>query len=165
MARTKGSATPLADQVSVGVSDGPAVEESVRLFVGGLYCSEAILRAFNEEYALGLDPAAYTIATAFGAGIGASKCACGAVTGGVLALSLALGRTSPDESEAAAFETSAELHDRWRAEEGVLCCRVLTKDVEWGSAEHGALCTEKVRLAARLTDEILARALAAREAQ
>ena len=91
-----------------------AIQESVDLFNGGLYCSEAILKAFNERYELGLDPSAYSIATAFGAGIGASKCACGAVTGGAMVLSLALGRTSPDQSEDRAFSASAELHDRFR---------------------------------------------------
>lgn len=136
-----------------------AVERSVALFNGGLYCSEAILKAFNEEFGLGLAPDAYRIATAFGAGIGASKCACGAVTGGVLVLSLALGRTGADRPETPAFEAAARLHNRWVAEEGAVCCRVLTRHVVWGSPEHHAACGDKVRAAARLTDEILSTAL------
>ena len=48
-----------------------AVERSVGYFAeGGLYCSEAILRAFNEVHELGLPETAYGLATPFGAGMG-----------------------------------------------------------------------------------------------
>lgn len=47
-----------------------AVALSLRYFQNGLYCSEAILRGFNEAYDLGFPPEQYKIATAFGSGLG-----------------------------------------------------------------------------------------------
>lgn len=67
-------------------------DDSVEYFKGGLYCSEALLKAFDEHYDLGFTPEFRKIATSFGAGIGAAKCACGCLTGGVMMLSLVAGR-------------------------------------------------------------------------
>jgi len=136
-------------------ADGDPVEQSVAYFRDGLYCSEAILRAFNESHRLGLDPSAYTIATPFGAGMGAAKCSCGAVTGGLLVLGLARGRTGTDQSEEPAFTVAKELHDRFRARYKVICCRGLTRRLPWGEPEHHQACQEYVRFAAAAVRDLL----------
>ncbi|MBC9786591.1 C-GCAxxG-C-C family protein [Heliobacterium chlorum] len=131
------------------------VEKSVQYFKEGLYCSEAILKAFNEEYNLGLNDEFMRIATGFGAGLGASKCLCGSLTGGVMVLSVVKGRKSADESEAPSFESAAKLHDEFRREFNATCCRVLTRPVEWGTPEHHQYCVQFVEKATELTEEIL----------
>lgn len=133
---------------------GP-VELSVEYFRDGLYCSEAILRAFNEERALGLPERAYGIATPFGAGMGEAKCSCGAVTGGQLVLGLARGRTSAEQPETAAFEAAKRLHDEFRARYRVICCRGLTRRLPWGTPEHHQACEAYVRFAAEVVESIL----------
>lgn len=131
------------------------VEQSVDYFVNGLYCSEAILRAFNEGYDLGLPESAYRIATPFGAGMGAAKCSCGAVTGGLLVLGLTHGRDAATESEAPAFDVAKELHDRFRARYKVICCRGLTRRLPWGEPEHHQACQEYVRFAASTVRDLV----------
>ena len=132
-------------------------DRSVGYFRDGLYCSEAILRAFNETHELGFPEAAYGIATPFGAGMGAAKCSCGAVTGGLLVLGLAKGRPSTATSEEPAFDAAKELHDRFRARYKVICCRGLTRRLEWGTPEHHQACQAYVRFAAEVVESILTR--------
>ncbi len=133
----------------------PAVALAVRYFRNGLYCSEAVLKAFNEVYKLGYDSKDYRIATGFGAGLGESGCCCGAVTGCVMVLNLVAGRTKNYESERIAFTAVRELHDRFRAKHRAMCCRVLTKNVKWNSAEHKIQCEQYVIDAATITEELL----------
>lgn len=130
-------------------------DDSVEYFKGGLYCSEALLKAFDEHYDLGLTPEFRKIATSFGAGIGAAKCACGCLTGGVMVLSLVAGRSTPDVPETAAFEAGAALHDAFKKKYRSTCCRVLTKRLEWGSPEHHAQCQRFVGGTAELVETIL----------
>jgi C_GCAxxG_C_C family probable redox protein len=131
-------------------------EDSVKYFVNKLYCSEAILKAFNEHYVLGVPDQFLKIATSFGAGLGASKCCCGALTGGILVLSLITGRNSPDEPEGPAFTAASALHDEFKHRYTAACCRVLTRLVPWGSPEHHRYCQQFVYGAAEITAAILA---------
>ncbi len=133
----------------------PAVALSLRYFRNGLYCSEAVLRAFNEVYRLGLEESNYKIATGFGSGLGESGCACGAVTGAVMALGLISGRNKTYESERMVYLAVNELHKRFKEKTKAICCRVLTKNVKWNSAEHKITCENYVIEAARITDEII----------
>jgi cysteine synthase A len=124
-------------------------------FRNGYSCSEATVRALNEFYELGLPEDAHRIATGFGAGLGEAGCACGCVTGCVMALSLLAGREKVHESNRLVFLATKELHDRFRKKNKALCCRLLTKDVEWSSAEHKILCETYVTDAASITEEII----------
>lgn len=130
-------------------------ERAVELFREGLYCSEAILRAFDESESLGMPEEFFRIGTGFGAGMGASKCSCGSVTGAQMVLSLRFGRLTGEESVDQAFSAANELHDRFREQFGRICCRVLTRSVEWGSDEHHVFCERYVRAATEIAEEIL----------
>lgn len=134
---------------------GNSIDDSVYYFKNGFYCSEALLKAFNEHYDLGLTSDLLKIATGFGAGFGASKCSCGSLTGGVMVLSLVAGRNSPEESETQAFDVVSLLHDRFKDAFGATCCRSLTKKLEWGSTDHHDYCVKYVEGAAKLVDDIL----------
>ena len=137
----------------------PAVALSLRYFRNGLYCSEAILKAFNEVYDLKYPKHLYKISTAFGAGLGEAKCSCGAVTGGVLVLSLIAGRNTNFASERLAFSVTNELHDKFKEKHKAMCCRVLTRSITWGSGEHKILCEKYVLDAAQITDDLIKRDL------
>ncbi len=133
----------------------PAVALSLRYFRNGLYCSEAILKAFNEVYQLGLPDNFYKIATGFGSGLGESGCSCGAVTSGVMILGLIAGRNKAYESERMVYLAVNELHKRFKESNKAICCRILTKNVKWNSAEHKITCEEYVLSAAKITDDII----------
>ncbi|GMO22469.1 MAG: hypothetical protein Ta2B_01500 [Termitinemataceae bacterium] len=132
---------------------------SLRYFRSGYFCSEAILRAFNELYNLGLDEKYYKIASGFGSGMGESGCSCGAITGSVMVLGLIVGRSKNYQSEKVVYEAVRELHDTFRANHGALCCRILTKNVIWNSAEHKTLCEDYVLDAAQISCGIINRKL------
>lgn len=136
-----------------------SVALSLRYFQNGLYCSEAILRGFNEAYNLGFPPEQYKISTPFGSGLGESGCSCGAVTGAAMVLGLIAGRTHNYESERLSFTIVNELHDRFKNLHRSMCCRVLTKDVEWNSAEHKFRCEELVLHASEIIEDIIQREL------
>jgi len=139
----------------LGADFSPAVALSLRYFRNGLYCSEAILRAFNEVYHLGMPDTLYKIATGFGSGLGESGCTCGAVTSSVMVLGLVAGRSKTYESERMVYLAVNELHKKFKEKHKAICCRVLTKNVEWNSAEHKITCEDYVLEAAQLADGII----------
>lgn len=136
-----------------------AVALTLRYFQNGLMCSEAIFRGFTEAYDLGFPKDMYKISTAFAGGMGESGCACGAVTGCAMVLSLICGRNHNYESERVAFTAVHELHDKFRQAHKVLCCRALTNNFTWNSADHKLNCEDLVRHAAEITDDIIQREL------
>lgn len=137
------------------MSKTPAAELSLKYYRGGLYCSEAILRAFNEVYKLGLPEDAYKISTGFGSGLGGSGCVCGTVTAATMIFGLAAGRNKSCESEKSVHAAVKKLHERFRDEHKVLCCRVLTKNVRWGSGGHKKQCERFIFDVTGWTEEIL----------
>ncbi len=146
----------LSEEVTGNTAEqSPAVALSLRYFRNGLYCSEAILKAFNEAYHLGLPENYYKIATGFGSGLGESGCTCGAVASGVMILGLIAGRNKAYESERMVYLAVNELHKRFREAHKAICCRVLTKNVKWNSAEHKITCEEYVVSAAKITEDMI----------
>lgn len=133
---------------------GPA-SAAVGLFRNGLYCSEAILQTYNEHLDLGLNGNALRMASGFGAGLGASKCTCGSLTGAVLVVGALYGRVNARESEKVVFELTKELHDRFKKKFKATCCRVLTRDVEWGTKEHHDFCEPFVYGAVEILEDVL----------
>jgi cysteine synthase A len=132
-----------------------ASEMALRYFKNGLSCSEATIKAFNDHYNLGLPPELHKISTGFGGGLGESGCACGCVTGCVMALGLLAGRDKVHESNRMVFLATHELHSRFREKHRSVCCRALTKKVEWLSAEHKKLCETYVSDAASISENII----------
>ncbi len=102
------------------------LEEHLSLFRGGkLNCAEAVLMVMawhrGEE-----GDFAPRIATAFGGGVCASQGLCGAITGGLMAVGLALGRARPGDDKAPANQAGKALL-RWADETfSSLECRALT---------------------------------------
>jgi len=130
-------------------------EQATELFKGGLYCSEAILQVFNKYLDLGLNDSAVKMATGFGSGLGAAKCCCGSLTGAIMVLSAVKGRVSNNENVDEVFTLTRELHDRFKKRYKATCCRLLTKNVNWGTPEHHQHCEKYVNGAVEILIEIL----------
>jgi C_GCAxxG_C_C family probable redox protein len=130
-------------------------EDALNFFRNGLYCSEAILKSFKKNGYINAGDEVLNIATSFGVGIGASKCCCGSLTGGVLVLSFLFGRNAPEISDKNAMDTSARLYEEFKNEFGASCCKVLTRSVEWGTPGHHKFCEKYVKRAVEITYNIL----------
>lgn len=108
---------------------------------GDFYCSEAVLTTINNMLGQELPPEIVKLASGFPVGIGKSKCLCGAISGGVMALGLKYGRTEPGADMPKSFPANAALHDYIKDKYGSTCCRVLTKDFDdFGSDERKEHC-------------------------
>lgn len=147
-----GAAASLAND---GEAHSTAAIGALKYFRNGLYCSEAIVRAFGENYDLGIPDKVNRFLTGFGSGLGESGCACGAVTGCVFVLGAVAGRLYNYESERALYTVVHKLHDGFKSVHKAMCCRILTKNVIWNSAEHRIQCEKYILTAADITDRIL----------
>ncbi|MDD1701857.1 MAG: C-GCAxxG-C-C family protein [Methanoregula sp.] len=124
------------------------------------YCSEAIVRTINDEFKLGYPDDVIKMASGFPIGMGGSGCTCGAVAGGVMALGMVFGRKLPkDEKVKKCMALAAELHDRFKMNHKVLCCRVHTKGMVLGSPEHMKQCVDFTGEVAEETAKIILREL------
>ncbi len=76
-------------------------------------------------------------------GIGGSGCACGALTGAVMAMGLFLGRSTPGFGNGKKIRLiSGKFHNGFKMRFGATCCRVLTKNLKNGSKEHISVCAK-----------------------
>ncbi len=108
---------------------------------GDYFCSEAIVKTIKDAFGLQVPDTVVSMASGFPVGMGGSGCTCGAVVGGIMALGLFFGRTVPkDDRVNKAMEVARELHDTFRKRHRRLCCRILTKGMTLGSAQHMEQC-------------------------
>lgn len=94
-------------------------------FAAGCNCAQAVLASFSDR--LGLDaPTAIRLATGFGVGM-ARGGACGAVSGAVMVLGLAVGGGGPGGAavKMATYARAKEFYDRFIDIHGSLICRDL----------------------------------------
>ncbi len=115
----------------------------------GYNCAESIFLAFREIAAPDLSEDMVRLATPFGGGMGRSGCVCGALSGAVLILGAARGRVSTETPRKESYELSSEFHNRFKAEFGATCCRILVKD-KFGSKEQGEKCFKIITGSAEL---------------
>lgn len=121
--------------------EGESVREKAgRLFASGLNCTQAVLQAAGGSD----DPQMMEMAKAFGGGIGGSKCLCGAVSGGVMALGLK-GKGN----------RSAKLVEAFKAKNRVTCCSALSRPYKWKSREHLANCRRLTEETAEIVETLL----------
>lgn len=100
-------------------------ETALTKFFSGYNCAQAILYTFGPG--LGMDgETALKVATGFGAGIARRGETCGAVTGGIMALSLKFGRGENQDRSATetAYRKAQDLMARFEQAHG--SCRCLT---------------------------------------
>jgi C_GCAxxG_C_C family probable redox protein len=119
-------------------------QRAENLFMTGqLMCSEAVLTVLNQGLKGGLAPEiAVRITSGLPEGFGGSGCTCGALSAGIIALGLFLGRNGPGiMNNRKVYTASRELHERFKTKFGATCCRVLTKNIELGTKHHFEFCT------------------------
>jgi C_GCAxxG_C_C family probable redox protein len=101
-----------------------SVEERTNgYFKSGHYCSEAVLKSITGVYDKAFDPDLVRAGSGFGGGFGSShKEACGALTGGIIALGLLYGRTKPTQDPSFLKELVNTYRDRFEREFGSTNC-------------------------------------------
>lgn len=143
------------------VSVKKVIKDAEDLF-GGFYCSEAVVSSIRSNFELDIPEEVIKMASGFPVGIGGAKCLCGAVSGGVLALGIFFGRSTPNDPKVKKLmELTKELHDWFKVANGKnsLCCRVLTREFDMIKAEHKEQCTLFTGLVAGKVAEIIIREL------
>jgi C_GCAxxG_C_C family probable redox protein len=89
-------------------------KKTFMFFHSGFNCAESILKAFVEMYNKKPDPCLTKIASGFGGGFGGSHCeACGALTGGIIAISWIFGRKDPCDDKQKVLSLSAEFRNQF----------------------------------------------------
>jgi C_GCAxxG_C_C family probable redox protein len=104
----------------------PRVADAVATFGQGFNCAQAVLAAFSERY--GLDrTTAKKLATAYGGGMASSGATCGAVTGALMVIGLAHGRTEIADMAARArtYALTRQLWKEFQDLHGSIACREL----------------------------------------
>lgn len=132
------------------------------LFRGGFFCSEALISSIRTNFELDIPEEVIAMASGFPVGIGRSKCLCGAVSGGVMALGLFFGRTRQgDPKVEKTLEFSKELHDWFKSANGKnsLCCRALTREFDMSQGAHKEQCIRFTGMVAGKVGEIIVREL------
>lgn len=97
---------------------------------GELFCSEAVLKTINDMLSEPQNKEIIKLSSGFAAGVGASGCLCGAVSGGIMALGLVYGRLYGDNMNDKMLPKAAMVHDHIKDMYRATCCRVLTKDIK-----------------------------------
>lgn len=120
----------------------------------GYNCAESIFLAFRSVAAPELSEEMVRMATPFGGGLGRSGCLCGALSGAVMMLGAARGRTSPETPRKESYELSNEYHNIFKANFGSTCCRVLVKE-KFGTKEQGERCYKIITESAELLMKFL----------
>lgn len=125
-------------------------EQAIAMHTKGSSCSQAVFGVFAED--LGLDPTtAHKLSTGLGGGIGRMGLTCGALSGGVLALSLKHG--NPD-----AVDQAAKLDTYARCSAFITAMQDKFGSTECRTLLHGAdLWTEEGRAKVKehnLTDKV-----------
>lgn len=142
------------------VSVAKIKKEAEDLFRNGFFCSEAVVSSIRSNFELDVPEEVIAMASGFPIGIGRSKCLCGAVSGGVMAIGLIFGRTvQKDPQVEQALALSKELHDWFKEANGknALCCRILTKEFDMGAGEHKEQCIRFTGLVAGKVAEMIIR--------
>jgi C_GCAxxG_C_C family probable redox protein len=143
------------------------IEESAKHnFNSGFNCAESVLVAVSSE--LGAEGRAGNdviprIATGFGGGISRNGDVCGALTGGIMAISLALGRDKPEQGREPCYPAVDRFYNDFRARFGSCKCRELTNAnlkthegaLAYQMEAHAEVCTPIVAWAAKRTHEII----------
>ncbi|WP_138263839.1 C-GCAxxG-C-C family protein [[Clostridium] hylemonae] len=142
------------------VSVAKITKDAEDLFRNGFFCSEAVVSSIRSNFEIDVPEVVISMASGFPVGIGRSKCLCGAVSGGVMAIGLVFGRTvQKDPQVEETMRLSKELHDWFKEASGknALCCRILTKEFDMGQGEHKEQCVRFTGMVAGKVAEMIIR--------
>lgn len=132
---------------------GQTEQRAFDLFQGGFNCAEAVSTAIVERFG---SEAEYTpkASTAFGGGIGGTKCeTCGALIGGVIALGWLFGRTVPGADKQDVYALATEFRNRFLDSFGSTQCKAILD--AFGKQEDLLKCKRMTGAAAGILYDIL----------
>lgn len=136
-----------------------ARERAEGLYRNGDYlCSEAVFTVVNDYLGQPIPAEAVKLASGFPVGMGTAGCACGALSGGIMALGLKFGRTEPRAEMPDMFRVSKELHDEFKKKLRSTCCRALIKKFEFGGPDHLNQC---IYITGQVTEMVMKKILLA----
>jgi C_GCAxxG_C_C family probable redox protein len=131
-----------------------AAQKADELFHSGWNCAESVFLAIHEQ--IGAGPAPVQLLTPLGGGMGCKR-TCGALSGAVVALGLAYGRTSPDDAaKKAAMAKAKELCTAFRESFHSIDCWELTSGYE-NEQDRKRGCAALVTTAVELVCELMAK--------
>jgi len=129
-------------------------ENAYRYFVSGYHCAESMARAIIESRSEAFNPEWIKAASAFQGGIGRCKQdACGALTGGVVALGVLMGRQDPSQDLSEVVDLANQYRERFLEKFGSTNCAVLLKTIVDPNPEY--TCKHLVKDAAGLLADVL----------
>jgi C_GCAxxG_C_C family probable redox protein len=100
-------------------------ERAAEHFKHGYNCAQSVLLTMLEHWHV-KNELVPKIATGFGGGIGRCGSVCGALTGGVMAISIKCGTNEPLIKERLeAYETSQKFYEQFEAQNGSVLCKEL----------------------------------------
>ncbi len=121
-----------------------------------MLCTEAVVVTLNSSLGGGLtDDQAVAMAAPFCMGLGESGCTCGALSGAVMATGLFLGKDRPYRNRKEMRDSARQLHDAFKASNGAICCRVLSKKVRHDKKAHFQKCTDLTAYAAEMAARLI----------
>jgi C_GCAxxG_C_C family probable redox protein len=115
----------------------------------GYNCAESIFLTFRLIAVPELSEDMVRMATPFGGGMGRSGCVCGALSGAMMIIGAAKGRTTPEVPRKQSYELANEYHNRFKSKFGATCCRVLVKH-DFGTKEQSSTCYKIITESAEL---------------
>lgn len=108
-------------------------QHSRRLFESGLCCTEGVLLSIAESKGIKSDLIP-KLASGFCGGMARTSRTCGAVSGGIMAISLFFGRSSPDDTLEMAYNIIQDFLEAFEKRFGTTNCKELT-DCDLGTEE------------------------------
>ncbi|MCX7027198.1 MAG: C-GCAxxG-C-C family protein [Spirochaetes bacterium] len=119
-------------------------ERAVALHLGGSACSQAVFSVFAKD--LGMDEkVAHRLSTGFGGGVGRKGLLCGALSGGVLAISLLYGGETGEDQEAKlkTYAVVTKFIGEMEKRHGSTQCRALLGGIDlWNEADQAMMKAE-----------------------
>ena len=101
-------------------------KQAYEYFKSGYYCSESVFKAITEECAANVDSSLSRLTSGLVGGMGSShQEACGALTGGIIALGYLYGKTNPDDEITNIIDLVLEYKKRFKEEFDTTNCGIL----------------------------------------
>lgn len=114
-------------------------------YEAGFHCGESVLRAVNEVAGAPMPPGSFRMASGFCEGISGSRCTCGALAGGVMAMGLLGGRTEATQPWEPIWDATAKLREEFATDQSTTLCEPISE--AHGGMDHPlrwAHCTDLV---------------------
>jgi C_GCAxxG_C_C family probable redox protein len=129
-------------------------KQAFDFFNSGYHCAESVFKAITLAFSDHPEEVDTSVASGFCGGIGKSKKeACGALTGGVIALGQLFGRSSPGENFDRAWQLAAEFRDQFEKEFKATDCNAILEDL--GEQENMMKCKKLTGRAAGLLFQLI----------